>query len=496
MLWKYIWKFFLLMVLSLAGFIVLSSNLFISGKFDAIAVRAQTTQSSLLQHPQIQSYFNYNSANTYTDPYRKVTRRGDNLEAVILEQIASAQKSIDLAVQVVTLPSIAQAVVEKHKSGVRVRWITENTYVYPWGSLSLDEAFDLSPADQDVWAEFDALIDEDKDGELSPQEIAELEIYRLFTNNGVPWIDDTADGSQGSDLMHHKFMVIDGQKVITGSANFTLSSLHGDSDDANSKGNVENLIVIDSPKLAELYTQEFELMWGDGPGGKPDSLFGLKKPDRTTQTVQVGDAQVQVHFSPTSAGVPYQQTSGGMIGSALSNSQKSVDLAQFVFSDQELSNLLGKLYQDRNILLRGIFHSSFASQRYSSTLDMWGLKIADAQCKLDSEIYPWPKPAAQIGLPAIYSSDKLHHKFAVIDNETVILGSQNWSNAGNRDNDENTLVIRSGIVAAHFRQEIERLLQGASLQPSASLQAQVNDTLKRCGNIAAPPLPTYPSGQK
>jgi phosphatidylserine/phosphatidylglycerophosphate/cardiolipin synthase-like enzyme len=492
--WKSILKFFLLMVLSVAGFMQLGSPYFMVGELNEV-VMAQTTPS-LPQHPKIQSYFNYNLANTYTDSYRKIARQGDNLEAVILEQIASAQKSIDLAVQIVTLPSIAQALTEKHKAGVKVRWITENSYVYPWGSLSLDEVFDLSPEDQDIWAEFDALIDEDQDGELSSEEIAEREIYTLFKNNGVPWIDDTADGSQGSDLMHHKFMVIDGQKVITGSANFTLSSLYGDFDDPKSRGNVENLSVIDSPELASLYTKEFELMWGDGPGGRPDSLFGLKKPDRPTQTVQVGDVQVQVHFAPTSAGILYEQTSSGMIGTALSQAQKSVDLAQFVFSDQELVNLLGSLSQERGIQLRGIFHPVFASQRYSSTLDMWGLKIADTQCKLDSDLYPWSKPATQIGIPVIYSADKLHHKFAIIDDETVITGSQNWSNAGNRDNDENTLIIKSGTVASHFKREIERLLQGATFGPGASLRAQVDDTLKRCGNLAAPPLPPYLSLKK
>jgi phosphatidylserine/phosphatidylglycerophosphate/cardiolipin synthase-like enzyme len=296
--------------------------------------------------------------------------------------------------------------------------------------------------------------------------------------------------------MHHKFMVIDGQKIITGSANYTLSSLHGDFDDLNSRGNVEDLSVIDSLELASLYTKEFELMWGDGPGGKTDSLFGLKKPDRPTQTVQVGDAQVQVHFGPTSAGVPYEQTSGGMIGATLSQSQKSVDLAQFVFSDQELANLLGHLYQEREIQIRGIFHPSFASQRYSSTLDMWGLKLADDQCKIYSDIYPWQKKATQIGVPVMYSSDKLHHKFAVIDAETVITGSQNWSNAGNRGNDENTLIIKSVTVSAHFKREMERLLKGAIFGPGTSLRAQSEETLNRCGNVSAPSLPPYPSSTK
>jgi PLD-like domain len=194
MSWNVILKLFLIMLLSITVFTQISTAS-IFGKSSTVAIELQINQSSLPQHPKIQNYFNYNPVNTYTDSYRKIARQGDNLEAVILEQIASAKKSIDLAVQVVTLPSIAQTLVEKHKAGVKVRWITEDSYVYQWGSLSLDEVFDLSTEDQSIWAEFDALIDADQDGELSSEEVAEREIYTLFKNSGIPWIDDTADGS-------------------------------------------------------------------------------------------------------------------------------------------------------------------------------------------------------------------------------------------------------------------------------------------------------------
>lgn len=49
--------------------------------------------------------------------------------------------------------------------------------------------------------------------------------------------------------MHDKFIVIDRQKVLTGSYNYTTTA---------SKDNYENLVLIDSPKIAEEFARAFE----------------------------------------------------------------------------------------------------------------------------------------------------------------------------------------------------------------------------------------------
>ncbi|WP_236630435.1 phospholipase D-like domain-containing protein, partial [Aphanizomenon flos-aquae] len=87
-----------------------------------------------------------------------------------------------------------------------------------------------------------------------------------------------ADGSKGSSLMHHKFVIVDDRFVIITSANFTLSDTFGDFTDPSSLGNTNNLLKIDSSELATLLTEEFNIIWGDGVGGKPDSKFGVTKP--------------------------------------------------------------------------------------------------------------------------------------------------------------------------------------------------------------------------
>lgn len=454
---------------------------------------AQNTQQNLQQDASIQVFFNHNQANTYTDQYRKIERPGDNLEQQVIQQIASAKQSIDIAVQAMNLPLIAQAIVERQKAGVKIRWITDNSYVKSWATMSLEEIIKLSPEEQDIAVEFTDVIDADGDGLLSPEEIAERDVYTLFKNNNILWIDDTADGSKGSGLMHHKFMVIDKQKVVTGSVNFTLSGMHGDMWVLDSFGNAEHLLIVDSPELAELYTQEFDLMWGDGPAGKFDSLFGVKKTERPFKSIQVGGAKVQLHFSPAGSKIPYERTSNGAIATVLNQAQKSVDLALFVFTEQGIANLLGHLHEDKGVQIRGVFDSSFAYQSSSSTLDMWGVKLADSQCKMNSTLHPWQAPIKDIGIPTSGSTDKLHHKFGIIDDSIVITGSHNWSQAANQTNDENVLVIYSPIVASHFKGEMERLLSGAILGPDAALKNKIQQTTTRCGVIPTPPLPPPPS---
>ncbi|MFA7613572.1 MAG: phospholipase D-like domain-containing protein, partial [Candidatus Caldatribacteriota bacterium] len=76
---------------------------------------------------QIRTYFNYNQESAYTDP-RGIYRYGDNLEKVIVDELKSARHSIYVAVQELRLPEIAKTLVEKHRAGVDVRIVIENSY--------------------------------------------------------------------------------------------------------------------------------------------------------------------------------------------------------------------------------------------------------------------------------------------------------------------------------------------------------------------------------
>ena len=92
-------------------------------------VSLQPAVSPLPQDPYIQVYFNQSEANVYTDPYRQIERYGDDLEQVVVTAIAEATTSIDVAVQSLNLPRVAQALVDSANRGVKVRLILDRKSV-------------------------------------------------------------------------------------------------------------------------------------------------------------------------------------------------------------------------------------------------------------------------------------------------------------------------------------------------------------------------------
>jgi phosphatidylserine/phosphatidylglycerophosphate/cardiolipin synthase-like enzyme len=410
----------------------------------------------LPQDPAIAVYFNQAQSGNFKEPYRQKTRQGDDLAVEIIKSIDLATTTIDIAVQQFQLPNVAQALVSKAKTGVKVRVILENNYSQPWSELSQSDVASLSPREQDRYREFERLVDIDRNGKLEPAEISQRDALIILRQGNVPIIDDTADGSKGSGLMHHKFMVVDGSKTIVTSANWTLSDIYGDLAQPESVGNQNNLVQLDSPEIAQLFTAEFNQMWGDGVGGSNDSLFGSRKVYRPPSTIMVGTTPVTIQFSPTSSQQDWAVSTNGTIARFLNTSQQQIDFALFVFSEDRLGDIL----VDRGmqgIKIRGSIDRQFADRDYSQRLKLMG-------CKSGS------KMVANIAVPNLPAGDILHHKFAVIDRKTVITGSHNWSAAANYINDEAVIMIENNpTIAAHFNREFDRLNQGAAAGISAKV---------------------------
>lgn len=456
-------------------------------------VACQPTQPQMVgptplpQDGFIQVYTNQDPSARYTEPYRQQTRPGHNLEQIIIETIRSARFQIDVAVQEFRLPGIAQALAERRQAGIPVRVILENTYSRPLSRFTAQEVGQLPERERSRHREFLSLADQNGDDELTTQEIQQGDALVILDQARVPRKDDRGDGSAGSGLMHHKFLVVDGQTVIVTSANWTTSDVHGDFKSPSSRGNTNNLLKIDSREVAHLFSQEFNLMWGDGPGGKPNSRFGVQKPYRPPQSVVLGNTRITVQFSPTSRSKPWQTSTNGLIGRVLQQARQEVNLALFVFSDQKLVDVLEPLGQ-RQIGIRALIDSGFMYRSYSEGLDLLGVSLLPDHCQLEPGNRPWQKPINTVGVPRLPPGDLLHHKFALIDGQTVITGSHNWTEAANHGNDETLLVVESALVAAHFQREFDRLYGSAILGLPPAIRRRVETQQKQCAN-RRPPTP-------
>ncbi len=417
--------------------------------------RTQAYLPSLPQDPLVQVYFNHDRSVEFTEHYRRKTRRGADLAAKLITAIDSAQSQIDVAVQEFQLPNIAQALVAKSQAGIRVRVILEHKYSRPLSELTATDIEQLTSREQEHYQEFQKLVDIDGNGTLSQAEINHRDALIILRNAQIPILDDTADGSKGSGLMHHKFMIVDRHQVIVTSANWTMSDIYGDFGHPESEGNQNNLVQIESAELAAAFTTEFNLMWGDGTATSQISQFKTRKPARPLVAVLVGKTQVLVQFSPTSKQQAWEDSSNGSIGKFLNISQQQVDLALFVFSEPTLANIL-QTQSQHGVKVRGMIDRQFAYRDYSSALMLMGV-TAQNLCPATGNN---PQALDTIGVPTLPQGDLLHHKFAIIDHRTVITGSHNWSNAANYHNDETLLVIRDNpTVAAHFDREFNRLYE-------------------------------------
>ena len=438
----------------------------------------------LRQDSLIQVYFNNSQSSEYQETYRQQTRLGDDLEKQIVETISQAKFTVDIAVQELRLPKVAQILAQKQKDGVKIRLILESNYSRTWSSFTAAEITKLGKKEQERYQEFRKFVDINQDHQITSEEISQRDGLAIVQNANIPWIDDTADGSKGSSLMHHKFVIVDHRFVIITSANFTLSDTSGDFSNSSSLGNANNLLKIDSSELASLLTEEFNIMWGDGVGGKPDSKFGVKKPVRNPQTIILGNSKVTVHFSPTSPTEPWNISSNGLIAKTLSKSTKTVDLALFVFSDQQLANILEERHH-QNVQVRALIAPQFAYRPYSEALDMMGFALSD-NCKYEVDNRPWKNPISTVGVPILPKGDLLHDKFAVIDNKTVITGSHNWSEAANNGNDETLIVIENPTVAVHYQREFDRLYGKIKPGLPANIKSKIDIEVKKCPQIKQP----------
>lgn len=229
---------------------------------------------------------------------------------------------------------------------------------------------------------------------------------------GIPGV-----GDDRGDYQHNKFFVFDGDIVWTGSMNITENGAYR---------NNNNVVAFISPELGANYTAEFEEMF--------DGQFGPESPANTPNPgVQVGDLWVENYFSP-------DDDVESQLLSVLSGAEQSIHFMAFSFTLDSVGDMM-MAKADEGVEVAGLFEARGANSVYSECTRLldYGIDV-----RLD-------------GNPRV-----MHHKVIIIDGETVVTGSFNFSANASEDNDENVVIIHSPAVADYYEAEFFRLVARGS----------------------------------
>jgi phosphatidylserine/phosphatidylglycerophosphate/cardiolipin synthase-like enzyme len=214
-------------------------------------------------------------------------------------------------------------------------------------------------------------------------------------------------------IMHNKFVVVDKQAVWLGSWNFTLNDTYR---------NDNNGIVIHSAELARNYTATFEKMF-------TDKKFGAaRQPGGTTPRLTIGGSAVENYFAP-------EDRVAEKIVARLKQAARTIDFMAFAFTDDQIGAAILERAKG-GVVVRGVFELTGAD---TSASEYGKLKQAGLDVRVDGNPFA------------------MHHKVFIVDGKTVILGSFNFSQNAEEENDENLLIIDDIALVQTFAAEFARV---------------------------------------
>ncbi len=287
---------------------------------------------------------------------------------------------------------------------------------------------DVAAYDFDLQSVADALLEAHWNGVLvrlvTDSDNVEEPVVRQLRSAGIGVVEDGRDA-----IMHDKFVVIDKRVVWTGSWNLTEGGTYRNSN---------NAVRIDSDLLAENYTAEFDEMFEErefGPGSTADTPH---------QQVLLSDEDggegvwIESYFAP-------EDQVGEKLLALVEGAQKSIRFMAFSFTDDSLGEAMVSQYE-AGLTVQGVFEGRGADPVYSEFGRMHAVEPR-MDVRLDGNAY------------------MMHHKVIIVDDETVVLGSFNFSESADTMNDENVLVIHDRGVASLFRAEFRRIYREGSEGP-------------------------------
>jgi len=224
------------------------------------------------------------------------------------------------------------------------------------------------------------------------------------------------------DLMHHKFVVRDGDAVWTGSTNWT--------DDSWSRQ--ENVIVtIRSPEIAYAYTLAFEQLWERGEVVHTGNVD--PRPE------EVSGARVRAWFCPE-----HGEALSHRVAKHIGKARQRVRIASPVLTSGPILATLVEVVNERRCAVAGLIDDTQVDEVFgqwrTNGVSAWKIpllrRILEGAPFSGKVSTPWSPGSVH---------DSMHAKVVVAD-DTSFVGSFNFSRSGER-NAENVLEIRGEAIA-------------------------------------------------
>ena len=252
---------------------------------------------------------------------------------------------------------------------------------------------------------------------------------------GLP--DDSIRAISGMRaLMHHKYAIIDGERVWTGSLNLSDDSMQ----------RMENMVVtLSSPGIARDFTRDFDQLWSSGRV-EASGKFGTAPHDLIFDGAP---APTDVDFSPGQG-----EAINELIARRVAQARSRIVICSMLFTSSRLLGALSNHVAQGKIDITGVYDGT----QMDGVLNQWR----------ERDDLAWKIKAVQdvitygnlVGKPSTpyrpgQSHNFLHVKSLVID-DTVLTGSHNFSHAA-QANAENVLAIASAALAERTVEFAHRL---------------------------------------
>jgi phosphatidylserine/phosphatidylglycerophosphate/cardiolipin synthase-like enzyme len=238
--------------------------------------------------------------------------------------------------------------------------------------------------------------------------------FQALIDAGILVVDDQQPG-----IMNDKFIVVDHSQVWTGSVDYNVSGVFRE---------YNTVVRISSPEIAADYTKEFDEMFVNNQFGR------LVVPETPYSSVTLQGTQVDVLFSPDDLVVD-------RLSMLLGEAQQSIYFLAYSFGSNDLGNIIREKAA-QGVAVGGVLESDQVSSEQANPNQVEELRLfrqAGLDLRLDG------------------NAEIMNHKIMIIDGRIVVMGSYDFTNRAETENDENVLIIYNEKIAQKFMEEFQRV---------------------------------------